>query len=572
MRRSLIVASSLALAFSGLTVAPAFAVSDGLINCVTDGAVTGSGTFTIQNNVVIDRNACTGRAIIPDGVTGIGNYAFYQTPGLTSITIPSSVTTIGTGAFGYASGLTSISISSSVTTIGNSAFTPTTSLTAISVDVGNSNYKSTNGVLFNKSGLTVIHYPAGLNATTYTIPSSVTTIGTYAFYSATRLTSIAIPSSVTTIGSDAFNAASGLTSITIPSSVTTIEEAAFSNTTSLRAVTFEPGSELTIIGSYAFNGTTSLTSIEIPASVVTIDEDAFDGASALTSVTFELGSRLSTIADWAFYGASSLPSITIPSSVTAIGDGAFYATSSLTSIYFLGNAPATGGMDVFTGAGDIVGSTAYIKSTSTGFPSVGSLWNGLTVAIGVYEARYNPNGGSTVTASSFVRNGSIASAPTAPTRSGYTFAGWSATDGGIAVTFPYSLGVNADTTLFAKWTLDAAPAASTAAAITQPTKSLRKSIQFSTSSKLLTKAHKATLKKSVAASGAGATYVVTGTAGFLPGATESQVKKLAKVRANVVKAYLVKLGVNKADITIKIKTTNQGFIPKTKTLARYLTS
>ncbi len=561
MRRSLIVASSLALAFSGLTVAPAFAVSDGLINCVTDGAVTGSGTFTIENNVVIDRNACTGKAIIPDGVTGIGNYAFYQAPGLTSITIPSSVTTIGTGAFGYAPGLTSITIPSSVTTIGNAAFTPTASLTAINVDAGNSNYKSTNGVLFDKSGLTLIHYPAGLNATSYTIPSSVTTIGDYAFFSATRLTSVTIPSSATTIESDAFANASGLTSLTIPASITTMEDNAFGGATSLRAVTFEPGSKLTIIGSYAFNGTTSLTSIKIPASVVTIGEDAFDGASALTSVTFEPGSNLSTIADWAFYGASSLPSITIPSSVTAIGDGAFYATPSLTSIYFLGNAPTTGGLDVFTGTGDIVGSTAYIQSTSTGFPSVGSLWNGLTVAIGVYEAKYNSNGGSTVSASSFVRNGSIASAPTPPTRSGYTFAGWSAANGGSVIRFPYTPPFNGDLTLHAKWT-----ATSTTPVANNP----KETVTFSSGYRVLTKANKLALKKLVNSFGKDASYVVTGTAGRLSSATEAQVKNLAKLRANIVKAYLVKLGVKKSNITINTKITNQGIVPKTSVLTRYL--
>ena len=117
-----------------------------------------------------------------------------------------------------------------------------------------------------------------------------------------------------------------------------------------------------------------------------------------------------------------------------------------------------------------------------------------------------------------------------------------------------------------------APSTSTPTAVaTKSTANLGKSIRFSTSSKVLTAAHKNTLKKSVKTSGKDATYVVTGTAGFLPGVTEAQVKKLANVRANTVKAYLVKLGVNKANITIKINTTNQGIVPKTKTLARYLT-
>jgi outer membrane protein OmpA-like peptidoglycan-associated protein len=116
------------------------------------------------------------------------------------------------------------------------------------------------------------------------------------------------------------------------------------------------------------------------------------------------------------------------------------------------------------------------------------------------------------------------------------------------------------------------PSTAPAVVATKSTANLGKSIRFLTSSKVLTTAHKNTLKKSVKASGKDATYVVTGTAGFLPGVTEVQVKKLATVRANTVKAYLVKLGVNKANITIKIKTTNQGIVPKTKTLAKYLVS
>ena len=108
------------------------------------------------------------------------------------------------------------------------------------------------------------------------------------------------------------------------------------------------------------------------------------------------------------------------------------------------------------------------------------------------------------------------------------------------------------------------------AAVTKPASNLDKSIRFSTSSTVLTQAHKNALRKSVKASGIDATYVVTGTAGFLPGVTEAQVKKLARMRATIVRTYLVKLGVNKANISITIKTTNQGIVPKTKTLARFL--
>lgn len=73
-------------------------------------------------------------------------------------------------------------------------------------------------------------------------------------------------------------------------------------------------------------------------------------------------------------------------------------------------------------------------------------------AANVYEVIFDSNGGSAVTAGSFVTEGEIASAPTAPTRTGFIFAGWSDTDGGTAVSFPHSPGVFEDITLYAKWT------------------------------------------------------------------------------------------------------------------------
>ena len=67
-----------------------------------------------------------------------------------------------------------------------------------------------------------------------------------------------------------------------------------------------------------------------------------------------------------------------------------------------------------------------------------------------YAVTFNSNGGTNVASGSFF-TGSTVAEPTAPTKDGYTFAGWSATDGGSAVTFPYAPGVTADITLFARW-------------------------------------------------------------------------------------------------------------------------
>ena len=102
------------------------------------------------------------------------------------------------------------------------------------------------------------------------------------------------------------------------------------------------------------------------------------------------------------------------------------------------------------------------------------------------------------------------------------------------------------------------------------TKTSKTSIKLATGSSALTKSHKASLRKLVTKAGKESKYQITGTAGRLPGVTDSKVKALAKKRAEIVKAYLIKLGVNKSNIKIKTKVYHQGITPKTNILARYL--
>jgi hypothetical protein len=90
-----------------------------------DGCELGFGDGTNTNSVFggmrVYRNMLT-RAFLGTGVTSIGDYAFYNCSGLSSVVIPDSVTSIGDYAFYNCSGLSSVVIPDSVTSIGGYAF------------------------------------------------------------------------------------------------------------------------------------------------------------------------------------------------------------------------------------------------------------------------------------------------------------------------------------------------------------------------------------------------------------------------------------------------------------------
>jgi len=264
---------------------------------------------------------------IPDSVTSIGEWAFTSCTGLTNITIPDSVTTISEGAFWHCAKLTSITIPNSVTYIGKYAFGNCVELTNIEVDKNNKNYKSVNGVLFAATENKLVRFPVGRNGK-YTIPYSITSIGSGAFHGCENLTSIAIPHGVTSIGSEAFCGCENLISITIPRSVTSIGSQAFKGCTELTKIIIP--NRVTTIKFGAFDGCTELTGITIPRGVTSIDSHAFHNCKALTQITIPNG--VTNIGTWAFSGCTGLAKITIPDSVTSIGSGAFSGCTGLAKI------------------------------------------------------------------------------------------------------------------------------------------------------------------------------------------------------------------------------------------------
>ena len=229
--------------------------ADGTLNISGTGAMKDYTNYNSSDSQSpVFGNDTIKNVVIEDGVTSIGNYAFWSCSSLTSITIPKSVTSIGDRAFYNCSSLTSITIPKSVTSIGANAFERCSSLTSI------------------------------------TIPDSVISIGASVFEECRNLSSITLSNNITSIGTFAFYNCSGLTSITIPETVTSIGDFAFEGCSSLTSITIPDG--VTSIGASAFYNCSNLTSITIPDSVIGIGNYAFSSCTKLKTISLGCGSAL----------------------------------------------------------------------------------------------------------------------------------------------------------------------------------------------------------------------------------------------------------------------------------------
>jgi len=331
---------------------------------------------------------------IPSSVTQIGDTAFFDCKGLTNITIKNSV--IGSSMIRGCYALRNITIPPSVTSVGNYAFSPTGNVNLQTGRIDGFDPDESDEITSPNVGLTSVtiqNSVIGNNMFVYchnlkniTIPSSITSVGHYAFFSCTRLTNINIQNNV--ISNNMFRRCHSLQNITIPSSVTSIGAGSFFNCFQLSNINLKKNylNQLTPLGQNCFSNTiinnnnikqlyfegylrtdlinaginndklnnsigdininidngilTDITSalgipgvVLIPDSVTSISNNVFKtNKSIISYIYFNPTSSLVNISPNMFENCNLLTNITLPLNITNIGSNAFQSCSSLTNI------------------------------------------------------------------------------------------------------------------------------------------------------------------------------------------------------------------------------------------------
>ena len=231
--------------------------------------------YDANGNEIVD-------VVIPEGITKISNFAFYNAKTIKSITFPTTLKTIGEKVFYDCVLLSSVNIKDL------SAWCNVSSKSTI----------AQNRAAFYLNGEAIVDL---------VIPQDVTSIGNLSFAGCSSLKTITMHDGVKKLGDGAFMSCVNVTDITLSNG--------------LREIAKE-----------AFQGNTSLKSISIPANVTSIGESAFKNCTALTAI--DLPIDLESIGKYAFSGCSAFTEFTIPESVTFIDAYAFEKCTSLTNVYF----------------------------------------------------------------------------------------------------------------------------------------------------------------------------------------------------------------------------------------------
>ncbi len=369
--------------------------SDYRVTAIADASST-------ETSVFYDVKSTLSSVTLPANLQRIGDYAFYECSALTSITVPTSVTSIGTRALQYCTALKSINIPqnsnlqtieerafancssldeelvlpSKLVSIGESAFVNCTSLPNIDFDnatslqsIGLGAFAYCNGLVnLDLSGSSLETADEGAfqscaNLESFTLPSTMATIGRLVFYGCNELADVIIegPSNLSSIGYGAFYQCASLANVDLSNctNLTLIDQFAFRECPSLTSISVKNNTNNFSIAGLAFyssgltsadfSGCTNLSLGETAfaqSSLVSanfsgctnlsLSNATFDYCTSLTTVNFSNCSNMTTLTDWTFEGCSSLANVdfTNCTSLETLGYASFNGCSMLTSLDF----------------------------------------------------------------------------------------------------------------------------------------------------------------------------------------------------------------------------------------------
>ena len=329
-----------------------------------------SGAVTIPETVEHDGTTYT--------VTSLGDEAFYDCGGVSSLTLPATVRSIGSYCF-YNSTFTSLELPDSLRTIGDNAFLYSCvtslhlpacfegygecafwarNLASVTVDEGNPRFRSIGGWLYSKDSLTLCVVPVAETGT-INVPSYVRHIGHQAFSFNSRATSVSLPEGLVSIGDFAFNCCSKINNVVVPSTVTRIGLCPFSYCPQLTNLSIASGNShyvmdglmiysagydtlvschksgttvtlnpnVKVLG--GFENNTWVRNIDIPAGVTDILDNCFNGC-AITTIA--LPAHMNSIGRLALATNDKLTHVTMPQTLRSMGEKAFEWCMGLTSI------------------------------------------------------------------------------------------------------------------------------------------------------------------------------------------------------------------------------------------------
>lgn len=298
---------------------------------------------------------------LPSSVKFIGSNAFAYCRSLESVALPDNLEDFGQELFLGCSSLKTVFLSRSVEYVDGALFVGCSALDRVEVDEQNAHYKSLDGVLYSKDGLSLVFCPANKAVTRFEIPNGVSFICDGAFSGADKLEECVIPPSVENIGNSVwmgcwslrsfviahegfFSSSDGilyqnsrlvccppstpLKTVVIDQHVTDIADGAFAHCKSIERVVF--GTQFLSLPNSLFDGCSALVEVILPDSLEVISDFVFRSCISLSGL--DLPCNLTRIGSSAFCGCSSLANIVIPSDVEEIGPYAFSRCVSLSSI------------------------------------------------------------------------------------------------------------------------------------------------------------------------------------------------------------------------------------------------